>query len=150
MSTMIFATTLHCQDFKDAEGDRMIGRKTLPILFPSLARFSVLVGLPLWSVCLTCLWKIDAICSAAFVAYAALVGMRFVMLRGTQADRQSCQLYSVSTLQTPTGLLCGRTDTVYSCGSLWHTYCRDIGDSSTEVGFVLLHSSFHRCCTMSS
>ncbi|KAN0082497.1 UbiA prenyltransferase family [Tylopilus felleus] len=95
MSTMIFATTLHCQDFKDAEGDRMIGRKTLPILFPSLARFSVLVGLPLWSVCLTCLWKIDAICSAAFVAYAALVGMRFVMLRGTQADRQSCQLYSL-------------------------------------------------------
>lgn len=95
MSMVIFATTLHCQDFKDAEGDRMIGRKTLPILFPSLARVSVMVGLPLWSVCLTFLWEIDTMCSAAFVAYAALVGMRFMMLQGTQADRQSCQLYSV-------------------------------------------------------
>ncbi|KAF8552798.1 hypothetical protein OG21DRAFT_1415426 [Imleria badia] len=96
MSVVIFATTLHCQDFKDAEGDRMIGRKTLPILFPSLARISVMVGLPLWSLCLTCLWEIDVVCSAAFVAYAALVGMRFMMLQGTQADRRSCQLYSVS------------------------------------------------------
>ncbi|KAG6369814.1 UbiA prenyltransferase family [Boletus reticuloceps] len=95
MSMVIFATTLHCQDFKDAEGDRMIGRKTLPILFPSLARISVMVGLPLWSVCLTCLWKIDAMCSVAFVAYASYVGMRFVMLQGAQADRKSCQLYSL-------------------------------------------------------
>lgn len=98
MSMVIFATTLHCQDFKDEEGDRMIGRKTLPILFPSLARISVMVGLPFWSFVLTCLWKIDVICSAAFVAYAGLVGMRFVMLQGTHADRKSCQLYSVSPL----------------------------------------------------
>jgi 4-hydroxybenzoate polyprenyltransferase len=97
-SMVIFATTLHCQDFKDAEGDRMIGRKTLPILFPSLARISVMVGLPLWSVLLTYLWKIDVICSAVFVAYAGLVGLRFMMLKSTQADRKSCQLYSVSPL----------------------------------------------------
>ena len=75
----------------------MIGRKTLPIVFPSLARASVMVALPLWSVCLTCLWKVDVICSAAFVAYAGLVGMRFMMLHDARADRKSCQLYSVST-----------------------------------------------------
>lgn len=96
LSVVIFATTLHCQDFKDEEGDRLIGRKTLPIVFPALARTSVMVGLPLWSVCLTCLWKIDVICSVAFVAYAGLVGMRFMMLQGAQADRMSCKLYSVS------------------------------------------------------
>ncbi|KAG9309631.1 UbiA prenyltransferase family-domain-containing protein [Chiua virens] len=74
MSMVIFATTLHCQDFKDEEGDRLIGRKTLPIVFPSLARTSVMVGLPLWSICLACLWKIDVMCGAAFVAYAGLGG----------------------------------------------------------------------------
>ncbi|KAF9223095.1 hypothetical protein BS17DRAFT_782373 [Gyrodon lividus] len=95
LSIAIFATTLHCQDFKDEEGDRLIGRKTLPIVFPALARTSVMVGLPLWSICLTCLWKIDVICSAAFIAYAGLVGMRFMMLQGAQPDRMSCKLYSL-------------------------------------------------------
>ncbi|KAG8221470.1 UbiA prenyltransferase family-domain-containing protein [Butyriboletus roseoflavus] len=95
MSMVIFSTTLHCQDFKDEEGDRLIGRKTLPIVFPSLARASVMVGLPLWSVCLTCLWKIDVVCSAAFVAYAGIVGMRFMMLQSAKADQKSCQLYSL-------------------------------------------------------
>lgn len=100
MSMVIFSTTLHCQDFKDEEGDRLIGRKTLPIVFPSLARTSVMVGLPLWSVCLTCLWKVDVICSAAFVAYASIVGIRFMMLQSAKADRKSCQLYSVSRLKS--------------------------------------------------
>ncbi|KAF9233761.1 UbiA prenyltransferase family [Melanogaster broomeanus] len=96
LSVVIFATTLHCQDFKDEEGDRLIGRKTLPIVFPALARISVMVGLPLWSLCLACVWKIDVICSAAFVAYAGLIGVRFMMLQDAQADRMSCKLYSVS------------------------------------------------------
>lgn len=100
MSMVIFSTTLHCQDFKDEEGDRLIGRKTLPIVFPSLARTSVMVGLPLWSVCLTCLWKVDVLCSVAFVAYASMVGMRFKMLQSANADRKSCQLYSVSHLRS--------------------------------------------------
>jgi len=95
MSMVIFATTLHCQDFKDEEGDRLIGRKTLPIVFPCLSRASVMVGLPLWSVCLTRLWNIDMVSSAAFVAYAGLVGLRFMMLKNAQADRKSCQLYSL-------------------------------------------------------
>ena len=106
MSMVIFTTTLHCQDFKDEEGDRMIGRKTLPIVFPALARMSVMIGLPLWSVCLTCLWEVDVICSAVFVAFAGLVGVRFMMLQGAQADRKSCQLYSVSPL---VALACGST-----------------------------------------
>ncbi|KAH7890531.1 UbiA prenyltransferase family [Phlebopus sp. FC_14] len=96
LSMAIFATTLHCQDFKDEEGDRLIGRKTLPIVFPVLARVSVMVGLPLWSICLTCVWKMDVICSVAFVAYASVVGMRFMMLHDAQADKMSCKLYSVS------------------------------------------------------
>lgn len=149
MSTVIFATTLHCQDFKDAEGDRMIGRKTLPILFPSLARISVMVGLPLWSICLACLWKIDVICSAAFVAYASLVGMRFVMLQGTQADRKSCQLYSVSLLG-PDRSSYMLAYMVHSCGSLLLICCQDIGGSSMALELVWLPFSFQECCTISS
>ena len=150
MSMVIFATTLHCQDFKDAEGDRMIGRKTLPILFPSLARISVMVGLPLWSLCLTCLWEIDVICSAAFVAYAALVGIRFMMLQGTQADRRSCQLYSVSLPSSEWSLSYMLTDMVRSYGSLLLIYCQHIGGSSMAPEPVFPRSSFQGCCTISS
>ncbi|KAG2116984.1 UbiA prenyltransferase family-domain-containing protein [Suillus discolor] len=96
LSIAMFATTLQAQDFKDQEGDRSIGRRTLPIAHPSPARVSMFVGLPMWSICLTQVWRMDAYCSVAFVLYSGLVGLRFMVCKTTQADRLSCQLYSVS------------------------------------------------------
>ncbi|KAH7919944.1 hypothetical protein BV22DRAFT_1022117 [Leucogyrophana mollusca] len=96
LSTGVFITTLHAQDFKDEEGDRLVGRKTLPIVFPSLARASILVGLPLWSICLSCVWGMDLVCSLAFTAFALVVGSRFALNTTVQGARMSCKLYSVS------------------------------------------------------
>ena len=95
-SLAVFASTLHAQDFKDVEGDRLIGRQTLPIAFPNFARTSMLIGLPLWSVCLSRVWGVDALCTSAFTAYAAIVGLRFMTCKTSQAARRSCKLYSVS------------------------------------------------------
>lgn len=96
LSIAMFATTLQAQDFKDQEGDRSIGRRTLPIAHPSPARVSMFVGLPMWSICLTRVWGMDAFCSVAFIFYSGLVGFRFMVYKTTQADRLSCKLYSVS------------------------------------------------------
>jgi hypothetical protein len=95
-SCAVFATTLHAQDFKDEEGDRFTGRRTLVTLFPTFACFSMMVVIPLWSFCLSRLWKVDDICSAAFVMYGMVVRARFVVYKTARADRQSCKLYSVS------------------------------------------------------
>ncbi|KAG1732862.1 UbiA prenyltransferase family-domain-containing protein [Suillus paluster] len=95
LSIAMFATTLQAQDFKDQEGDRSIGRRTLPIAYPSRARVSMFIGLPMWSICLTQVWGVDVFCSVAFVLYAGLVGLRFMVCKTTRADRLSCKLYSV-------------------------------------------------------
>ncbi|KAJ8594953.1 hypothetical protein M405DRAFT_728919 [Rhizopogon salebrosus TDB-379] len=91
----VFATTIHAQDFKDEEGDRSTGRRTLVTLFPTFARTSMMIGIPLWSFCLSRLWKLDYMCSAAFIVYGIVVGARFVFYRSASADKQSCKLYSL-------------------------------------------------------
>ena len=58
----------------------------------------MMIGIPLWSFFLSRLWKVDDICSAAFVMYGLVVGVRFAVFRTASADRQSCKLYSVSDL----------------------------------------------------
>ncbi|OAX33127.1 hypothetical protein K503DRAFT_700948 [Rhizopogon vinicolor AM-OR11-026] len=70
----VFATTVHAQDFKNEEGDRFTGRRTLVTLFPTFARMSMMVSIPLWSFYLSRLWKVDYICSAAFIMYGMIVG----------------------------------------------------------------------------
>ncbi|KAG1813616.1 UbiA prenyltransferase family [Suillus subaureus] len=98
-SSIVFATTLHAQDFKDEEGDRLTGRRTLVTLFPTLARMSMMIGVPLWSLCLSRLWKLDLVCSVAFVTYGTIVGARFMVYRTASAHKQSCKLYSVSDIE---------------------------------------------------
>ncbi|KAG1841411.1 UbiA prenyltransferase family-domain-containing protein [Suillus subalutaceus] len=96
LSSTVFATTLHAQDFKDEEGDRLTWRRTLPTIFPNAARLSMMVSIPLWSFVLSHVWKLDALSTATFVAYGAYVGTRFVMYDTVGADKQSCKFYSVS------------------------------------------------------
>lgn len=95
LSLAVFASTLHAQDFKDVEGDRLIGRRTLPIAFPNLARMSMMVALPLWSICLSRVWGVDALCTFAFTAYGVMVGLKFMTCKTSQAARKSCKLYSL-------------------------------------------------------
>ncbi|KAG1894188.1 UbiA prenyltransferase family [Suillus fuscotomentosus] len=94
-SSVVFATTIHAQDFKDEEGDRLAGRRTLVTLFPDFARTSMMIGIPLWSLCLSRLWKVDLVSSIAFIAYGTIIGARFMVYRTAGAHKQSCKLYSL-------------------------------------------------------
>ncbi|EIW54163.1 uncharacterized protein TRAVEDRAFT_132393 [Trametes versicolor FP-101664 SS1] len=77
-STGIFATTIHTQDFKDVDGDRAIGRQTIPIVFGAAARWTVIVPLVLWSVGLSVFWGLGIVAGAAVTALAVHVGVLYL------------------------------------------------------------------------
>ncbi|KAF8545778.1 hypothetical protein OG21DRAFT_1428670, partial [Imleria badia] len=81
LTIVVFTFTVHCQDFKDVEGDRLIGHRTVPIMFPIASRPVVGFGLPIWSYLLCCIWDIDRFCTLAFVAYGCFLGGRFIARR---------------------------------------------------------------------
>ena len=96
LTIAVFTSTVHCQDFKDIEGDRITGRRTVPIMFPITSRLVVGLGLPIWSYLLCCIWDVDRFCTLVFVAYGCFVGGRFLCLRTRDADKRSCKYYSVN------------------------------------------------------
>lgn len=80
-SAGIFATTIQAQDFKDTEGDRLVGRKTLPIIHPLWARPTLMLALQIWSIGLSLFWHMDIVTSMAFNFLSMLVGYRYISLK---------------------------------------------------------------------
>ncbi|KAI5120555.1 hypothetical protein M0805_000283 [Coniferiporia weirii] len=95
-SAGIFASTIQAQDFKDIVGDRLVGRKTLPIVAPTVSRPTLLLGLLAWSVGLSSIWCLSTVVALAFNMLALLVGIRFVVFDINRADQRSFYLYNVS------------------------------------------------------
>ncbi|KAF4615939.1 hypothetical protein D9613_011359 [Agrocybe pediades] len=91
----ILATTIQAQDFQDVDGDKSVGRKTLPIVFPNLSRYTPLISLLLWSFYLTTLWEVGRVGTIAFNALAVLVGLRYYIFRTAKDDEISYCLYNV-------------------------------------------------------
>ena len=101
LSTAVFASTLHAQDFKDVSGDRLMGRRTLPMIVPVGSRLSIALGIPLWSVYLSRVWCLDRLSATAFVLYSGYTGTRFLLCRSVDDDKRSCHFYSVSAYNIP-------------------------------------------------
>ncbi|ETW81165.1 hypothetical protein HETIRDRAFT_319757 [Heterobasidion irregulare TC 32-1] len=95
-SAGIFATTIHSQDFKDRDGDKAIGRHTIPIVAPAIARYTVVIPLLLWSAFLSNLWQLDVVASCGFLIVALFVGVRFLIFTTIAADQVSFYWYNVS------------------------------------------------------
>jgi len=96
LSAGMYVTTQQAQDFKDVHGDRAVGRRTLPIILPSIARYTMTVPMVVWSVCLVTVWKLDPITQAAFLLLSVFSGARFLTHTTTRDDRVSFWWYSVS------------------------------------------------------
>ncbi|EJD04462.1 uncharacterized protein FOMMEDRAFT_82531 [Fomitiporia mediterranea MF3/22] len=94
-SAGIFATTIQAQDFKDTEGDRLVGRKTLPIVAPTVARPTLLAALLIWTGALSMIWKLAPMPAILFHILAVAVGVRFIVLNSIKADQRSFYLYNV-------------------------------------------------------
>ena len=96
LSAGINATTIQAQDFKDVHGDRAIGRRTLPIILPGVARYTILAGLTLWSIGLAWIWKLDWATASVFLSVAGIVASRFQLLTSVKDDQISYYWYNVS------------------------------------------------------
>ncbi len=93
-AAMIF-TTVHAQDFADERGDRLKGRRTIPIVMPKVGRLSIVVGLMTWSTILTYQYALPVQVTFALVSMGAYTGGRYYYARSPAADRHSYLLYNV-------------------------------------------------------
>jgi len=96
ISAGIYVTTQQAQDFKDVHGDRAIGRRTLPIIYPSIARYTMIVPMTVWSVCVVSVWDLDFVSSSAFHLLSMFVGVRYLTHTTIKDDRVSFWWYNVS------------------------------------------------------
>ncbi|KAG9318047.1 hypothetical protein JVU11DRAFT_111 [Chiua virens] len=94
-SGLVLLTTIHAQDFADAEGDARVGRCTLPMIAPEWSRVSMLVALPLWSIALSALWGLGLVNGTVFLCLGAFVGSRYFRFRDVKHDEKSYLLYNV-------------------------------------------------------
>ena len=93
---MVIFTTIQAQDFKDVEGDILVNRQTLPILFPTASRVVTSLLVPLWSLVFAhCYPTADPMVSSAAVVLGAIIGTRFWFERTREGDKRSYLLYNV-------------------------------------------------------
>lgn len=129
LSASIFATTIHAQDFEDVPGDKVIGRRTLPIVHPGWARFTVIATLSAWSFGLWYIWDLDATIASTFCALAFFVGYRYIALTSITQDQTSFKWYNVSVhlwflFASSSGNRCTDHHEYDRFGSLLPTHCQ--------------------------
>ncbi|KAH8108268.1 UbiA prenyltransferase family [Phellopilus nigrolimitatus] len=94
-SAGIFATTIQAQDFKDIAGDALVGRRTLPLVYPSIARPTLMLALAAWSIGLSKVWGLNKESALAFNLLGVAVGGRFIAKNTMKSDQRSFYLYNV-------------------------------------------------------
>src|SRR5260221_1437099 len=93
INTLIILSTIHAQDFRDQVGDKLMGRRTIPIVWPEGSRVWILAMLTTWSVGLSWACNLAIRFSIPFCCLSLFVGLRFFRQRTADADRRS-SLYS--------------------------------------------------------
>ena len=96
MSAGAYGTTHQATDFKDVEGDRILGRNTIPIAAPVLARPTLMLLMCAWSMWSSTVWELGMLTSLALNVLGFFVGARFLLRRTVEDDKRSCFLYNVS------------------------------------------------------
>jgi len=94
-SAGIFFTTIQSQDFKDVEGDSLIGRQTIPIVHPKLAAPTLALILQAWGIGLSMLWHANLATAIAFNALSMAVGICYMASKTVKAYQRSFYLYNV-------------------------------------------------------
>lgn len=95
VNALIIFSTIHAQDFRDEVGDKLMGRRTIPIVWPKGSRVWILAMLTAWSVGLSWTCNLSIHFSVPFCCLSLFVGLRFFQKRSAGADRQSYLYYNV-------------------------------------------------------
>lgn len=99
VSASAFGTTIFAQDFKDIDGDALIGRRTVPMLMSDTnGRILLFVLMTSWSSYLVHFWQLGITTAVAYIGCSTLVCTRFLCWRGVKEDQISFYLYNVSQL----------------------------------------------------
>ena len=96
LASLIILTTIQTQDFYDAEGDAMRGRRTLPLVLPRSSRIFTALAIPVWSLILKAYCRLHPAFALPFVALGMFVGARFLWDITEASDRRSFMFYTVS------------------------------------------------------
>ena len=95
VNALIIFSTIHAQDFRDEVGDKLMGRRTIPIVWPKGSRVWILAILTAWSVGLSWACGLAIPFSVPFCLLSLFVGLRFFRERTAGADRRSYLYYNV-------------------------------------------------------
>ncbi|KZT00514.1 uncharacterized protein LAESUDRAFT_665990 [Laetiporus sulphureus 93-53] len=95
LSAAIIASTIHAQDFKDIRGDQLVNRITIPLLFPSVARWTMLPSLTIWTMVLIQVWRITWSIGIRLLIGAIALGYRFLAFKTIRNDQASYVWYNV-------------------------------------------------------
>ncbi|KAL0578159.1 hypothetical protein V5O48_003825 [Marasmius crinis-equi] len=94
-SPLIILTTVHAQDFSDIEGDRALGRSTLPVSFPALSKLLVCTGVPIWTGILLSLWRLPTLPAVGLVLLAFTIAYRFHIAQTSKEYSSSYITYNL-------------------------------------------------------
>ncbi|KAI5116971.1 hypothetical protein M0805_002172 [Coniferiporia weirii] len=94
-SAGIILCTIKAQDFKDTIGDAAVGRRTLPIVHPELARPTLMVSIMAWSIALSIIWGLNLLVALPFIALGTSIGWLFLTKKSTGADKKHLFLYLI-------------------------------------------------------
>ncbi|KAI1452441.1 UbiA prenyltransferase family-domain-containing protein [Annulohypoxylon moriforme] len=96
MVSCIITTTMQVQDLKDQEGDRARLRSTAPLdLGDATCRFSIAIGVTLWSAACLSYWSWSPIGSLVVLGLGSLVVLRVILLRNAVEDALTYKWWSV-------------------------------------------------------
>ena len=102
INALIILSTIHAQDFRDEVGDKLMGRRTIPIMWPEGSRIGILVMLTGWSIGLSWARGLAFSFSVPFCAWAVFIGLRFFWKRTAEEDQLSYRYYNVRFFDTST------------------------------------------------
>ena len=98
INALIIVSTIYAQDFRDEVGDKRMGRRTIPILWPEGSRIGIFMILVAWSVGLSWMCELGSYFAVPFCLLAMFVGSRFFRKRSAEADQRSYRYYNVRLL----------------------------------------------------
>ena len=91
---LIILTTLQVQDMSDQEGDKIRGRKTLPLVIgDSLARWTIAVGVIWWSIGAPFFWKVRIEAYMLPLIIGGRLSLRILSMRSVEADKSTWRLW---------------------------------------------------------
>ena len=98
INALIIVSTIYAQDFRDEIGDKRMGRRTIPILWPEGSRIGIFMALVTWSIGLSWACELGWLFAVPFCVLAMFVGLRFLWKRTAEADQRSYRYYNVQLL----------------------------------------------------